>query len=128
MPKASSSVGRRTWSRYSYESEKETLVPPRISRSMGIGVVDDDSPSPLAKRRTGKMAWKMSMVLEAAELAVILNCRDLRVDGLSLGRNSTVWLPTERPETWASVALASHSIAATCCALRPGDLVSVAVL
>ena len=71
------------------------------------------------------MAWKMSMMLEAAEPAVILNCRDLRVDGLSLGRNSTVWLPTERPETSASVALASHSIAATCCALRPGEFVSL---
>lgn len=65
------------------------------------------------------MAWKMSIVLAAGESAVILKDRDFTVDGLFLGENSSVWLPMWRPVTVASVALASHSIAETCCALSP---------
>ena len=75
---------------------------------------------PPAKRRKGKIAWKISDVLAAAESAAILTVRSwipvnsLEVAGLSRGLNSRVVLPTERPLTSASVTRASHSIDATC--------------
>jgi hypothetical protein len=66
------------------------------------------------------MAWKMRSVLAAGVVAVMLMLRDCSEEGGRDGWKSRVWLPTERPETSAPVAAASHSMEETCWALRPG--------
>src|SRR3569833_2719064 len=118
-PNHASSVGRSTWSRYSYDSEKDTLVPPAISTSIG-------SPSlPPANRRKGRVAWRMSRADAAGEAAAMrMGCSlgRVAVAGPSRGWKVSVLLPTLSPTTEASVASASHSIEVTCWDLRPGGV------
>jgi hypothetical protein len=59
------------------------------------------------------------MVDAAGESAVIWMLRFLSAEGRSCGLNSSVWLPMDRPETSAAVALARKSMAVTCWDLRP---------
>lgn len=114
--KKDSSCGRRTWSRYSKEREKETLVPPETVSSMGVS----GQRSLPAKTRKGRMAWRMRRALAAAESAAMVKRRDSRSDGLRRGRNSRVLEPMARPETSASVTETSQAMEETCWDLRPG--------
>lgn len=97
---------------YSKLGDLVVFVPPLIVTSTG-------SPPEDAKRRYGRMAWRMSVALEALDSGAISRVRFCSAVGGRVGANVSVLLPGTRPLVLAAVASARNLIAATCWFFRP---------
>src|ERR1035437_163889 len=94
-----SSAGRRTWSRYSKDKEKLTLVPPWI-----VTVIGDLCSSP-AKSRNGRIAWNTSKILDGESALILMFLLTISA-GDRLALNVKDLLPTMHPDKSALVASA----------------------